>query len=362
MATDYLQIWALLCKDEPNLGYLYEVYQELKRSSIQFPPPPRQINKALVKTIAPPEWVDSDDCIRCRVPFTLTVRKHHCRNCGYVFCQDCSSRTSALPEYGIPDEVRICETCHVRRQEAKVNLQKSAPLPVTPPSNDLSEDDSELAQAIKLSLAEKPKDIPAPTHADEEEKMLRAAIEQSLKESNPTHHHVAPVSQSQSQPKPEPQILDAIEKENIKLFGQLVEKLSLSGVFTIQPEIEALAITMESLKITLRAAIQELKPPSPELAGYLASLEVSLTRYQALKQMPPIYPAAPKVAHAPPTSGALHSTTYHAASIPNYPPMMPSYPPTVYGPPQAQPNQVACNPQTQPVEGKLIDDEPLIQL
>ena len=39
-------------------------------------------------------WVDSNDvkkCSRCKVKFTVTNRKHHCRECGNVFCNTCSS-------------------------------------------------------------------------------------------------------------------------------------------------------------------------------------------------------------------------------------------------------------------------------
>ncbi|KAJ7801928.1 FYVE-domain-containing protein [Mycena olivaceomarginata] len=32
----------------------------------------------------------------CRVPFSVWERRHHCRKCGGVFCQPCSSRTTTL--------------------------------------------------------------------------------------------------------------------------------------------------------------------------------------------------------------------------------------------------------------------------
>jgi hypothetical protein len=39
-------------------------------------------------------WVDSDSvtrCTLCDVKFTFTNRKHHCRQCGQVFCSKCSN-------------------------------------------------------------------------------------------------------------------------------------------------------------------------------------------------------------------------------------------------------------------------------
>lgn len=39
-------------------------------------------------------WQDSGlikNCRRCGVRFTVTVRKHHCRECGNVFCNTCSN-------------------------------------------------------------------------------------------------------------------------------------------------------------------------------------------------------------------------------------------------------------------------------
>ena len=59
------------------------------------------------------KWADDsevDDCNGCQKGFNLTVRKHHCRNCGQIFCNECSSRTTAVGNSRKP--VRVCEPCY----------------------------------------------------------------------------------------------------------------------------------------------------------------------------------------------------------------------------------------------------------
>jgi growth factor-regulated tyrosine kinase substrate len=125
-----IQTWAISFKGKYNLNYAEQVYRTLKGegeiyavmamySSLQyslgfnFPPEDLVIaGSALVDTQTPPEWIDSDVCLRCRDPFSFTNRKHHCRNCGRVFDQKCSSKSLPLPHFGITQEVRVCDSCH----------------------------------------------------------------------------------------------------------------------------------------------------------------------------------------------------------------------------------------------------------
>jgi len=49
-------------------------------------------------------------CQECGDSFSLTKRKHHCRSCGSVFCNNCSKEKINLPNLGT-DRFRVCKTC-----------------------------------------------------------------------------------------------------------------------------------------------------------------------------------------------------------------------------------------------------------
>uniref|UniRef100_A0A8C6N7F2 RUN and FYVE domain-containing protein 1 n=3 Tax=Melopsittacus undulatus TaxID=13146 RepID=A0A8C6N7F2_MELUD len=69
----------------------------------------KEVNKALKGHT----WLKDDEathCKQCDKEFSISRRKHHCRNCGDIFCNTCSSNELALPSY--PKPVRVCDTCH----------------------------------------------------------------------------------------------------------------------------------------------------------------------------------------------------------------------------------------------------------
>jgi lateral signaling target protein 2 len=70
----------------------------------------------------PPRWVpdcEAPRCMACAALFNPFRRRHHCRNCGGVFCSVCSSLSAPLPKYGLVKAVRVCRECYVRN----VNVQ-----------------------------------------------------------------------------------------------------------------------------------------------------------------------------------------------------------------------------------------------
>ncbi|XP_017882170.1 RUN and FYVE domain-containing protein 2 isoform X4 [Ceratina calcarata] len=61
-----------------------------------------------------PTWANdrlATRCKSCSREFNITRRKHHCRNCGEIFCNACSDNSTALPNSTKP--VRVCDECYV---------------------------------------------------------------------------------------------------------------------------------------------------------------------------------------------------------------------------------------------------------
>ncbi|KAI0286601.1 hypothetical protein BGY98DRAFT_1086681 [Russula aff. rugulosa BPL654] len=277
-----VQTWAISFKGKYNLGYVEQVYQTLKtEGEIQFSARDLAVaGSALVDTQTAPEWIDSDVCLRCRDPFSFTNRKHHCRNCGRVFDQKCSSKTLPLPHFGITQEVRVCESCHkdLTRHKDKTGHRRSSHGPSHLEHHsapDLA--DADLQRAIQLSLEEvnaqgqhrRPGYVPyqpdswqrsepplvehtsRPSAQADDDDDLKAAIEASLRESNapkpsaptdpetpraegPSISYTGSASQSyfpaaSAQPSFPSYDLAPLESDTIMTFSQTIEQVQAQG-------------------------------------------------------------------------------------------------------------------------------------
>eukprot|EP01038_Epipyxis_sp_PR26KG_P004156 gene4156-5920_t len=62
-----------------------------------------------------PRWVPDEEvfyCKKCNAEFDWANRKHHCRYCGFIFCDQCSSTRLLLPsQFGLRDPQRVCIVC-----------------------------------------------------------------------------------------------------------------------------------------------------------------------------------------------------------------------------------------------------------
>lgn len=72
----------------------------------------------LQKLQATDKWMDNDEtscCLQCSAAFTFTLRKHHCRMCGRIYCNNCCSNWLMTTASSRP--ARVCNACAFQHSE-----------------------------------------------------------------------------------------------------------------------------------------------------------------------------------------------------------------------------------------------------
>lgn len=240
--------------------------------------------------------------MRCRTAFTFTNRKHHCRNCGNVFDQQCSSKSLPLPHLGILQPVRVDDGCYVKltdksgpgrgggdhgheqlTHQSSTKRHSSSMQPRNARVDDSFDED--LKKALAMSLEEvqshqKGRGYVPPTangpspdtkinghttsnkETEEEDADLKAAIAASLSdmEEQKKKHAAALKEQTTAGganassstftfPKNDYE-LTPVEAENIHLFSTLVDRLQTQPQGTIlrEPQIQELYDSIGTLR------------------------------------------------------------------------------------------------------------------
>mmetsp|Transcript_23576 Transcript_23576/g.32999 ORF Transcript_23576/g.32999 Transcript_23576/m.32999 type:complete len:107 (-) Transcript_23576:380-700(-) len=65
--------------------------------------------------MCPKKWLKDEDvleCMSCGLGFSFLRRRHHCRNCCGIFCNECSSNKIALLSLKLSTPQRVCDACH----------------------------------------------------------------------------------------------------------------------------------------------------------------------------------------------------------------------------------------------------------
>ncbi|NXU51405.1 FGD6 protein, partial [Turnix velox] len=78
-------------------------------------------------------------CMICTSEFTLTWRRHHCRACGKIVCQACSSNKHSL-DYMKNQPARVCDHCfrELQKQDNQCTPKTGSPVNHKSPSSALS--------------------------------------------------------------------------------------------------------------------------------------------------------------------------------------------------------------------------------
>ncbi|XP_026099952.1 myotubularin-related protein 4-like isoform X2 [Carassius auratus] len=76
-------------------------------------------------------WVPdhmASHCFSCDSEFWIVKRRHHCRNCGNVFCKDCCHLKLPIPDQQLYDPVLVCNSCHDLLLESRTRELRSQQL------------------------------------------------------------------------------------------------------------------------------------------------------------------------------------------------------------------------------------------
>ena len=259
-------------RNDSQLGYVSKVYEKLVKRGIKFPDFDVDSNNPVIMfdSKTPADWIESDACMICSKKFSLLNRRHHCRSCGGIYCNDHSSHKIPLPDLGIYEDVRVCDNCYdeyteKRRAQDKTKKVKKKKTKRSHKSADISkyedeDEDEQLRRAIELSLKEaqaagitsntdnnnlvpeknKPLSRTQGTSTtvddDANDPDLKAAIEASLREAEEEKRRrsgavaagittaVYPAQPGTPQLVSEPLLTNA-EEDDIYLFASLVERM-----------------------------------------------------------------------------------------------------------------------------------------
>lgn len=323
-----IQLWGLGFASKPELQSMVKLYEALKSEGFSFPKEP-DISSDFFESQTPPDWGDSDVCMRCRSSFTLTNRKHHCRQCGETYCNSCSSNTKPLPHLGIAKPVRVCDGCYERSSKSLSRIIQR--------HSSSQHEDPELSLAIQLSLQEEFSRL----HEPDDDPQLAVAIAASLKDT--MNLNTSPITQSSN--------LTSSERFLVQQFCDMVQHASYSsGQATSE----------------LKSLYTQVYPYQAKLQRDLDSFQLELNKWSSLysSYMTALYQYEnPPVASVQVNNNPTHEQ-YHYSQPVQFIPSIQSH---VYN--QSQIDQpIHHSQQSQPIQSNQSqqqsqpdEDQPLIQ-
>ncbi|CAG5111514.1 Oidioi.mRNA.OKI2018_I69.chr2.g5816.t1.cds [Oikopleura dioica] len=127
---EMIQLWGIAGRTKAEFKVATDVFNVMKAEGYDFPELQGD-NELIVDAAVAPVWKEGDECFNCKAAFTTFNRKHHCRACGNIFCEKCSSKSSTIPKFGIEKPVRVCDSCYESLQGLRASSSRNSNRRVT---------------------------------------------------------------------------------------------------------------------------------------------------------------------------------------------------------------------------------------
>eukprot|EP01103_Thecamoeba_quadrilineata_P014547 TRINITY_DN4361_c0_g1_i1.p1 TRINITY_DN4361_c0_g1~~TRINITY_DN4361_c0_g1_i1.p1 ORF type:complete len:298 (+),score=23.11 TRINITY_DN4361_c0_g1_i1:50-895(+) len=116
---------SVLVTDEKGRRFEEQYHQDQRKgSTVSLKRTDEEISAVLDKQ-NPPAWVADNEfknCYLCNSSFTLLNRRHHCRNCGLLFCGKCSGKKLLITRFQRLESSRVCNECYLAVQTSGFRL------------------------------------------------------------------------------------------------------------------------------------------------------------------------------------------------------------------------------------------------
>ncbi|XP_069767108.1 phosphatidylinositol-3,5-bisphosphate 3-phosphatase MTMR4 isoform X2 [Narcine bancroftii] len=114
--------------DDSDIEEALSIHSDDQRSEASWEPVDRKETEVT-------RWVPdhmASHCFNCDSEFWLAKRRHHCRNCGNVFCANCCYLKLPIPDQQLYDPVLVCNSCYDQVQACRtreiMNQQLKKPI------------------------------------------------------------------------------------------------------------------------------------------------------------------------------------------------------------------------------------------
>lgn len=235
-------------------------------------------------------WIDDSmvtECQKCEKKFSLYVRKHHCRNCGNIFCYNCADKYTVIPEFitDRPDaadywnltyyltlfkgnEERVCNGCYEIIQEKKRANKKiieifNDPLPI-----DDIKTSSDLSVEVKNYYRDYLRNIqyylPNHKYNDVDRKILRRNSIYFKQHSKYIMHLIKSIDWQNATPQDLMMVIDAINETKNKECNELFCTRTCNERLSCDDCINILYSCVDHLPITLLKYCFDIIKLTPE--------------------------------------------------------------------------------------------------